>query len=154
MKKLNKTFILILTSVMALRSPITVMADEVPSKEIRLAQDINEYRVSCGLQELQTNEELNEIAAIRSEEVSKNLSHIRPNGKSVEQMIPGNVYKGENISYASITGNPAEECDLMIEIMKSSYSHNDNLLAKEYNKIGISTYECDGMVYAVYVFSS
>ena len=55
-----------------------------------LLELVNKYREKNGLNSLEENDYLNEMAQIRAEELSIRYSHLRPNGK----LISGNGING------------------------------------------------------------
>lgn len=110
----------------------------------------NEYRKSNGLSELVMDKTLNNIAAIRAEEIVDTWSHTRPDGSSYIDLIVASNFEcklaGENLARYQIS---AEQ---LLEQWKNSESHNANLLG-DFTKIGIAMYEENGLMHFVQIFT-
>lgn len=111
----------------------------------------NEYRVSLGLNELEEDSRLTDIARIRSQEIVTNWSHIRADGSMYSDMIRDIDYDyyciGENLARYQKTPEEA------LKMWKESPSHNENLVG-EYTKIGVGVYEDkDGNLYYAQIFA-
>ena len=94
---------------------------------------VNKYREKNGLNTLEENDYLNEMAQIRAEELSVRYSHIRPNGK----LIAGNGINGEII--VDIVKTPRDA----FLTWKGSKQHNELMLKNDYLTFG-SGYYVDG----------
>ena len=94
---------------------------------------VNKYRDRQGLNTLEENDYLQEMAQTRAEELSVRYSHIRPNGK----LIASNGINGEIIVDAVKTPRDA------FLAWKRSEQHNEVMLDKEYLTFG-SGYYVDG----------
>ena len=105
---------------------------------------INEIRRNNGLSELTMNYSLIQVANIRSEEISRNWSHTRPDGTDwwtihSQYGIYGKL--GENLAFGQTF--PAE----VVEDWMNSEGHRANILTPEFTSIGISVCIIDGTYY-------
>ena len=105
---------------------------------------INEIRRNNGLTELTMNYTLVQVANVRSEEISRNWSHTRPDGTDwwtvhTQYGIYGKL--GENLAYGQTT--PTE----VVEDWMNSEGHRANILTPEFTSIGISVCIIDGTYY-------
>ena len=98
-----------------------------------LLRRVNKYREKNGLNTLEENDYLNEMAQTRAEELSVRYSHIRPNGK----LIAGNGINGEII--VDIVKTPRDA----FLTWKGSKQHNELMLKNDYLTFG-SGYYVDG----------
>ena len=109
-----------------------------------LLRRVNKYRDRQGLNTLEENDYLNEMAQIRAEELSIRYSHIRPNGK----LIAGNGINGEIIVDAVKTPRDA------FLVWKGSEQHNQVMLDREYLTFGSGYYvDENGKSYWASLFS-
>lgn len=123
-------------------------------QEIQLMKEINNLRVENGLEPLVMDKTLNSVAEVRSEECSQKWSHTRPNGSQGLDAIPGNVWKGENLSMMEGSADEYTTAE-MFRMLCESPTHLDNMLFNEFTRVGISSYEAaDGCVYVAYMFAS
>lgn len=153
MKKIKILGILTAIAVIAvfLLNTLDLQAAETNSADIMLTK-INELRQEKGLNSLEIDEKLTEIATIRAEEASRVWSHTRPDGSDCLDLIPLSYdYAGENLSYCESMDNMYE---IMFNALKESPTHLENMTLPEYNNIGISSYEVDGITYVAYIFGS
>lgn len=99
---------------------------------------INETRVEKGLEPLYVVPMLNDLAAVRAEELLQNFSHIRPDGSGFNTLL--DQYKvpfraaAENIA----SGNYYAEDTF--EQWKTSSEHWNNILSDRYTHVGIAVY--------------
>ena len=98
---------------------------------------INEIRRNNSLGELTMDYSLIQIANIRSEEITRNWSHTRPDGTDwwtihSKYGIYGKL--GENLAYGQT--KPEE----VVEDWMNSEGHRANILSPEFTKVGISVY--------------
>ena len=112
--------------------------------------ELNKYRKNAKLATLKKDANLEKIAKIRAKEMATTgkFSHTRPNGKSGLTLITGNKHKGENIAKGQTTA---------AEVTKAWYNskgHRDNMLRKQFTKVGIACYTHNGVTYWAQVFSS
>lgn len=97
---------------------------------------INTERINNNLTELQYDVTLEECAAIRAKEASQFWSHTRPDGQKWNT-VALNYYRGENLARGY---NSAKE---IFDAWMASQSHKDNILHKEYRKIGLSIFKTE-----------
>lgn len=118
-------------------------ADEIISQT-------NEYRVSQGLNTLEKDKILCEVAEIRAKEIVTAWSHTRPDGSKFYNILEDMNYTmdaaGENLGRYHISVNE------VMDMWKSSDSHNKNMLGN-YTKMGAAIYEEDGKFYFVQIFA-
>ena len=134
----------------------SVDASEIASakQELQLVKEINNLRAKNGLAPLVMDKTLNSVATVRSEECSQMWSHTRPNGKQGVDAIPGNVWKGENLSMMEGSADEYTTAE-MFRMLCESPTHLDNMLFDEFTRIGVHSYEAaDGCVYVAYMFAS
>ena len=98
-----------------------------------LLRRVNKYREKNGLNTLEENDYLNEMAQIRAEELSVRFSHIRPNGELAMRY-------GVNGEIAMDTAKNPREAFLGF---KGSKQHNKVMLNREFLTFG-SGYYVDG----------
>ena len=98
-----------------------------------LLRRVNKYREKKGLNSLEENDYLNEMAQIRAEELSVRFSHIRPNGELA-------MIYGVNGEIAMDTAKNPRETFLGF---KGSKQHNKVMLNREFLTFG-SGYYVDG----------
>ena len=110
-----------------------------------LLRRVNKYREKNGLNTLEENDYLNEMAQIRAEELSVRYSHIRPNGES----ISGYGINGEIATKESKTPKEA------FLDWKGSKQHNKLMLHSTYLTFGSGYYvDENGKSYWVILFST
>ena len=101
---------------------------------------VNDIRADAGLEMLEWDTNLETVASVRANEISKSFSHTRPNGKqwyTVNSKIQG----GENLAYGFDT--PQDVVDAWMD----SPTHRDNILYEDFEKVAISIYEKNGTYY-------
>ncbi|SKC07793.1 Cysteine-rich secretory protein family protein [Lachnospiraceae bacterium] len=163
-------FLLLLIAAVVICTAIPmVLADKksrmaTTSMNDRLLDEINDLRKSKGLKELTIDSTLTTIADTRSTEASKKWSHERPNGEQGTEMISSDLWRGENLSCVTYPGYKGSEkdqekaADTMFDNLVASPAHYDNMVFKNYTKIGISselTETSDGTKITVaYMFSN
>ena len=111
-----------------------------------LLRRVNKYREKNGLNTLEENDYLNEMAQIRAEELSVRYSHARPEGGSLigEYGVNGEIGMKEV--------NTPREAFLA---WKNSKQHNELMLAKKYLTFGSGYYvDGNGKSYWVVLFST
>ena len=110
-----------------------------------LLRRINKYRERQGLNTLEENNYLNEMAQIRAEELSIRLSHIRPDG---ERLIGRYGVNGEII--IGVVKNPREA----FLGWKNSKGHNKVMIDSNFETFGSGYYvDENGKSYWVVLFS-
>ena len=98
---------------------------------------INSYRAEGGIEPLELDETLTEIACARAEEIawSGRHSHTRPNGKYFHSLIKEagveSGFVGENIGWGYTTARD------VCEAWKASKTHYENLMNPDFKKTGI-----------------
>ena len=55
-------------------------------------------------------------------------------------MIPGDIWKGENLSYIDNPESVAEAETTMFAALKNSETHMKNMLFEEFSQVGIAAY--------------
>ena len=103
----------------------------------------NEEREEAGLNTLEVDDDLMELAMIRAEEVSRKYSHERPDGTRISKEYG----YGEN---CGAKASPEKQ----VNSWMNSDGHRTNILLERYNYIGVGCYRSgSGTVYWVQVFS-
>lgn len=98
---------------------------------------INAYRAEGGLEPLELDEKLTEIACARAEEIawSGRHTHTRPNGKYFHSLIKEagieSGFVGENIGWGYTTAHD------VCEAWKASKTHYENIMNPDFKKTGI-----------------
>ncbi len=98
---------------------------------------INSYRAEGGVEPLELDEKLTEIACARAEEIawSGRHSHTRPNGKYFHSLIKEagveSGFVGENIGWGYTTARD------VCEAWKASKTHYENIMNPDFKKTGI-----------------
>ena len=111
-----------------------------------LLRRVNKYREKNGLNTLEENDYLNEMAQIRAEELSVRFSHIRPNGRS---LIGEYGVNGEIATNGSKTPREA------FLAFKVSKQHNEIMLRRDILTFGSGYYvDGNGKSYWVILFST
>lgn len=114
---------------------------------------INQERVKAGLSELEIDETLMEMAAVRAEELVWGYSqepqkaHTRPDGSDWSTIFSGSGetgYANENAA----AGNSTAEAT--IDQWMNSSGHKANILSKEIGRIGVGHYKKEGSKYTHY----
>lgn len=100
---------------------------------------VNAERAKEGLQPLAKNDTLCEAAQVRSEELVTKFSHTRPDGSDCFTILNDfNVSywsAGENIAYGQSTP------EIVMDDWMNSTGHRANILASDYNQIGVGCYK-------------
>lgn len=101
---------------------------------------INAERKKAGVSPLSLDNELTYVAGIRAEEIKKSYSHTRPDGRICYTVLSDNniSYKssaGENIAYGY------KDYSAVMDAWMKSQGHKDNILNKNFTKVGIGIYE-------------
>lgn len=114
-----------------------------------MLQKMNELRKSVGAGPLAIDATLNSYAATRAVEATTKWSHTRPNGSQGCDMIPGNKWRGENLSYVVVPGfsysesEQEEAAQIMFDNLVASPTHYDNMTYGSFTKVGIRTNVAD-----------
>lgn len=102
----------------------------------------NKERERVGLQSLEAQNALMELAQIRAEEISEKFSHIRPDGVRISELGYGeNISKGRSSPSA------------VVNAWMNSEGHKTNILYTKYQNIGVGCFVKDGTYYWVQLFS-
>ena len=110
-----------------------------------LLRRVNKYREKNGLNTLEENDYLNEMAQIRAEELSVRFSHIRPDG---ELLIGSYGVNGEIANMGQTTSRNA------FLSLKHSKQHNELMLHRTYLTFGSGYYvDENGNSYWIVLFS-
>lgn len=109
---------------------------------------LNKYRTNAKLKALTKDAALEKLAKQRAKELVSKYSHTRPNGQNGITIIPGNLYKGENIARGQTT------CAAVSSAWFASTGHKANMLNTKFNKVGIAGLQYNGVTYWVQLFSS
>ena len=110
-----------------------------------LLRRVNKYREKNGLNTLEENDYLNEMAQIRAEELSVRMDHFRPEG--------GTVIGKYGVNGEIITKGPKTPRDAFLAF-KVSKQHNELMLDREYLTFGSGYYvDGNGKSYWVILFS-
>ncbi|PCG19849.1 CAP domain-containing protein [Brachyspira sp. G79] len=110
-----------------------------PEEAAKLFELINAERKKAGLYEYQTNEELQNAAAVRAEEISKVFESKRPDGSEMHTIYAENgirvAYYGESIrtGYETASG--------IFKAMIKDPSDSSSILDMDYTHIGIGIYK-------------
>jgi len=112
---------------------------------------VNEERAAKGYAALTIDAALQKAANQRAKELAQNFAHERPDGTSATTVVSEFGVKcsmfGENIAMGQTSSR-----QVMDEWLDSP-AHRENILEKQYNKIGIGVYEdADGIKYWVQLF--
>ncbi len=130
---------------------VTVSENEFSQQINRVVQLVNVQRAKVGLQPLTADKSLNSVALIRATEIVKSFSHTRPNGSYFHTVIDENNihygHAGENIAKGAV------DADKVMELWMNSEGHRNNILSKNYNKIGVACYEYGGTYHWVQIFT-
>lgn len=110
-----------------------------------LLRRVNQYRDGQGLNTLEENDYLQEMAQIRAEELSIRMSHIRPNGK----LALGYGVSGEIATKGAKTPGDA------FLAFKVSKQHNETMLDRDFLTFGSGYYVDEkGKSYWIILFST
>ena len=110
-----------------------------------LLRRVNQYRDRQGLNTLEENDYLQEMAQIRAEELSIRMSHIRPNGK---------LALGYGVSGEIATKGAKTPIDAFLAF-KVSKQHNETMLDRDFLTFGSGYYvDGNGKSYWVILFST
>ena len=106
---------------------------------------MNDLRAKVGVGSLSIDSTLNSYAATRAVEATTKWSHTRPNGAQGCDMIPGNKWRGENLSYVCFPDfgysdeEQSEAAQIMFDNLVASPTHYDNMTFGSLTKVGIRT---------------
>ena len=144
--------------------PNTFSFDEKAIRD-ELLRLVNDERQNSGVKSLSINDEFQKIADIRAEEVSREYSHTRPNGKSNYSLIDDDPQlrrkyfaSAENIAVTNKGDTNQYIAFNLFTSWKNSKGHYANMLGKNETIVGVGVYlgEKNGYkaVYSVMYFGS
>lgn len=100
----------------------------------RVIELCNEQRIAYGLQPLEEDSVLDELAEIRANEIITRFDHVRPDESNCFSVLKGKtewMTAGENIATGQLT--PEE----VVDDWMNSEGHRANILSPEFKKIGV-----------------
>ena len=101
---------------------------------------INAERVKAGLSELEIDEDLMEMAAIRAKEMSEVFDHTRPDGSSWRTIF--DEFGWSDYNYSGENGGKGRTtAEQQVESWMNSSGHEANILNDQYTKIGVGFYK-------------
>ncbi|MBE6827890.1 MAG: hypothetical protein E7514_04640 [Ruminococcaceae bacterium] len=110
----------------------------------------NEKRAEEGLGALTLDENLSQNASVRAEETAREgcFSHIRPDGSGCFTAITSDyTAAGENLA----EGKP--DAQEIVSAWMASEAHRNNIMNRNFGKIGLAFYEKDGVYYLAALFT-
>ena len=116
-------------------SPVTAKA----SSEEDVLELMNSVRESAGLEALEMDDELADVAYTRAVECSERFSHTRPNGKAWYTV--STLTKGENLAHARNFNQQRPEN--VVYAWTISQGHYANLTRGTFSSVGIAYYVAD-----------
>ncbi len=124
------------------------------SKSLEVINITNKYRNELNLNYLEYDEDLSISATLRAFEIAFNnyFSHTRPNGTNFSTTV-----EIDNTKMTFIGENIARGYDTEIEVCeawKESQGHYENMVNKNYKKIGIGYFEYNGVIYWSQIFTN
>lgn len=131
-----KKIILITFSILFLALPLF---SQDPEQSAKLLELINEERKKSGLEPYKTNDDLQNSAAIRAEEISEVFESKRPDGREMHTVFSENgirvAYYGESIrtGYETASG--------IFNAMIKDQNDSSSILDMDYTHIGIGIYK-------------
>ncbi len=117
----------------------------------KVCEIVNQEREAAGQPSLEWDETLAACASKRAEELVEQFSHSRPDRTSCFT-----IYQDYNVSYRAAGENIAKGQTSPEHVMNSwmnSSGHKDNILNKNYGKIGVGCYYANGCYYWVQMFT-
>lgn len=105
---------------------------------------VNAYRIANGKTALKADSTLDDVAMKRAEELSRNYSHMRPDGTKCFTLYKQNGYyysaAGENIAFGQTSASD------VFYTWINSQRHRNNMLG-DYDEMGVGVYEANGVYY-------
>lgn len=117
---------------------------ELPNMAYEVVQIVNRDRAAQGLSPLSIDPELSAAAMVRAKEITRKLSHTRPDGNSWST-VSDKAY-GENIARGQKTAEKVSAAWM------SSTGHRKNILNSRYGSIGVACYKVNGIYHWVQLF--
>lgn len=99
----------------------------------------NEQRKSEGLDPLEENEKLNQVAALKAQDMfnKQYFSHVSPSGEGIEDLAEKTDYEfinlGENLALGNFESDKA-----LVQAWMESPGHRANILNPKYEEIGVA----------------
>ena len=119
----------------------------------KIVELVNKERKDAGVSTVKSDDELNKIAATRAKELATKYDHTRPDGRNNFTALKDADYGSYSTAAENIANNyNADEEDVMNLWMTSTKGHKENILNKDFTKIGVGYYEADGRYYWVQIF--
>lgn len=119
----------------------------------QMLEEVNEYRTASGLNELQLNPILCDMAEVRAHEITECFAHTRPDGRPsstiFEEFDVPKGYSGENVAY-----HYKKSVTAVMDAWLDSQAHCANMFSADYEYLGVGLYEYNGYYYWAQVFSS
>lgn len=116
----------------------------------RVVELVNVHRQNSGLTPLSHDPALQQMAAVRAEEITRLFSHDRPDGRSCFS-----VWDDFQVERGFIAENIAaghRNADAVVDGWMNSDGHRKNIMNSVYTKIGVGSYIKDGTIYWVQLF--
>ena len=123
----------------------------VAEKQNEITALVNTERSKAGLAGLSANNALMEAAMIRAKELASSFSHTRPDGK-----ICFTVLAEKGIHYSAAGENIAAGYTTSQAVMNgwmNSEGHRNNILNKNFTRLGVGYYVQNGYAYWVQLFT-
>ena len=118
---------------------------EASNFAVQVLNLVNAERAKVGASPLRLNQDLQDAAAIRAEEITRNFSHTRPDGSSCFTLLRNrNRTLGENIAAGSATP------EAVVDQWMHSPGHRANILNKDFKELGVGYCRKDGTEYTHY----
>jgi uncharacterized protein YkwD len=125
--------------------------------EVKTYSGINAIRASHGLPPLTADNQLVQVARIRSQDMAAHnyFSHFPPNGCNyvclMDQNGVGHSYAGENIAWN--TWDWSKTADVAVQMWQNSPPHLANILNCHYTRFGTGVAKAaDGKIYFTMIF--
>ena len=116
-----------------------------PFSNEEMAMDLDAHLTQCAMQ--------------RARELAMYYSHTRPDGTAPETVADEMGYSvknglGENIGFTAGESNEKTHAQRMVQGWYDSIGHRENMLNKDFDRIGIGCFEIGGIYYWVQMFDS
>ena len=111
---------------------IEIIEGEDTNAELYVIELVNKERIAAGLPALKVSNDLCKAASIRAEEISKEFSHVRPDGSLCFTVSP--IMSAENIAKGQRT------TQAVVSAWMNSDGHKKNILTKQFTITGVGCY--------------
>lgn len=111
---------------------IDITEGEDSSPELTVIELVNKERIAAGLPALKVSNDLCNAASIRAKEISKEFSHVRPDGTLCFTVSP--IMSAENIAKGQRT------TQAVVSAWMNSEGHKKNILTKQFTITGVGCY--------------